>query len=120
MSETSGELPRDPFSSYDAERIAKETGGQITGSVVWEGKTRLTVGAIERGIWPNLVGIRIFGIDGKKTSEINLGYDDVDTVMRALGEALRICWPAQPDPRLEPRTDWSQPPPGDGEDDDGV
>ena len=48
MSDNSGELPRDPFSSYDAERIAKETGGQITGSVVWEGKTRLTVGATRK------------------------------------------------------------------------
>jgi hypothetical protein len=101
-----GQLPRDPFSSYDSERIAKETGGQITGSVVWEGKTRLTIGAIERGIWPNLVGIRIFDWNGNPAGEINLGPDDADTVMRALGEAYHICWPAPPDPPFTPRTDW--------------
>lgn len=109
------QMPGDPFSSYDAERIAKETGGQITARIVWEGVTRLTIGALEHPHETmrrtlNTVAVRIYDLDGQLAGEIRLGANDVDDVFRGLHEAVAICWPAPPDPDPLPLSvDWDAP-----------
>jgi hypothetical protein len=104
--------PADPFSSYDAERIAKETGGVILATLQRGNQDRLTIGAFEhphkmRSL--NVVTIRMM-LDGKPTDGIDLGIEDVDAIFAALHEAVHICWPSPPGPPFEPVTDWSAPP----------
>jgi hypothetical protein len=108
--------PADPFSSYDAERIAKDTGGVILATLQRGNQDRLTIGALEhphkmRSL--NAVTVRLYR-NGEQTESLDLGIEDVDAIFKALRQAVHICWPAPPEPApLEDRTDWDAP-----EDDD--
>jgi hypothetical protein len=82
-----GELPSDPFKPYDSERIAKETGGQILGTIPRSGAARLDIGFYEHPHnMPSLnsVTIRLYGHDGELTGMINLGGQECLQVIRWL------------------------------------
>jgi hypothetical protein len=110
-------LPADPFEAIDGERIANEVGGQIVGSIVRGLGARLDVGCLKRQLRSmDVVTIRMYRQGGRLAAKINLGPDEVDELLRCLHTAAAAAWgTSAPDPPLEPRTDWDQPPPADEE-----
>lgn len=115
-----GELPADPFGSHDAEKVTKEVGGQILGSIERaNGAGLLTVGFLEGPLRSlNQVSIRMFR-DGDAAAVINLGPEEAYDVANWLRTAAGMCTgPLPPDPRPEPRTNWDEPTGDDGEDKD--
>jgi hypothetical protein len=119
MSDDSG-LPRDPFSSYDTERVTRETGGEHVAILRRGGQDRLAVGVYRHRHLRSLdcVTIRMW-LDGKPTDGIDLGPPEVLDMIVALREATVTCWPATDPPFTGPATDWDQPPPDDPDDEDG-
>jgi hypothetical protein len=94
------ELPADPFTPYDAERIARETGGEHVAVLQRAGQDRLTIGVLKHPHLGSLnqVAIRMW-LGGKPTDAINLGLAEVLDMIKALREAVVICWPPPPEGR---------------------
>jgi hypothetical protein len=87
-----GELPNDPFVPYDAERIAKETGGEILGTIRRVGEARLDIGYLKHALKSlDQVTIRIYDYDGEPAGTFNLGGPDCLLMIRCLQEgAARV------------------------------
>jgi len=87
-----GDLPADPFKAYDAERIAKETGGEILGTIHRAGAARLDIGYLKHALKSlDQVTIRIYDYDGEPAGMFNLGGQDCLLMIRCLQEgAARV------------------------------
>lgn len=99
-----GELPADPFSSYDAERAAREVGGVTVAALQRARQDRLTIGAFEHPHkikWLNVVTIRLY-LDGQQTGALDLDLDEVQGMIAALLQAASICWGVPPGAILPP------------------
>ena len=67
------------------------------------GQDRLTIGVLKHPHLQSLnqVAIRMW-LDGEPTDAINLGLAEVLDMIKALREAVVICWPPPPQPPEEP------------------
>jgi hypothetical protein len=105
--------PAGPFQSHDAEPIAKETGAHILGSVIRDGKDRLTIGYLKHPSQDaslNMVAIRMYGEDGEPTDAIDLGVGEVLRLIDWLHAAGKLCWaPSPQDAPPDPATDQDEP-----------
>jgi len=108
------DLPADPVSSHDADRIAKHVGGTVIAALQRAHHDRLTIGAYEhphgmRSL--NAVTIRMYDLDGAQTDAIDLSLSEVQGMITALLEAVSACWGIAPGTMLPP-------PDGDQDDDE--
>lgn len=97
--EDPGALPADPFSSHDAERIAKYTGGAVLAALQRAHKDRLTIGAWthpsgDRSL--NTATLRMYAPDGNQIDALDLSVSEAGGMVSALLEAVTECWGPQP------------------------